>query len=128
MNRRPPRSTRTDTRFPYTTLFRSDFFPEGIGDAGGGRHAGMIRSLAERATSIHLVTPQTIIGVQGARALIDGLGEDLLGRVTLVVEDHDPAILLAPQQIARTLGLERVANLPAAQAAMANAQIGRAHV
>src|SRR3546814_20510350 len=102
MNRRPPRSTRTDTRFPYTTLFRSDFFPECIVDAGGVRHAGMIRSLAERATSIHLVTPQTIIGVQGARALIDGLGEDLLGRVTLVVEDHDPAILLAPQQIART--------------------------
>src|SRR3546814_19034309 len=24
MARRPPRSTRTDTRFPYTTLFRSD--------------------------------------------------------------------------------------------------------
>src|SRR3546814_15034300 len=23
MNRRPPSSTRTDTRFPYTTLFRS---------------------------------------------------------------------------------------------------------
>src|SRR3546814_2869170 len=25
MIRRPPRSTRTDTRFPYTTLFRSKF-------------------------------------------------------------------------------------------------------
>src|SRR3546814_12328774 len=25
MVRRPPRSTRTDTRCPYTTLFRSDF-------------------------------------------------------------------------------------------------------
>src|SRR3546814_11457697 len=25
MIRRPPRATRTDTRFPYTTLFRSDF-------------------------------------------------------------------------------------------------------
>src|SRR3546814_8543174 len=25
-NRRPPRSTRTDTRFPYTTLFRSPAF------------------------------------------------------------------------------------------------------
>src|SRR3546814_7072434 len=25
MMRRPPRSTRTDTRFPYTTLFRSAF-------------------------------------------------------------------------------------------------------
>src|SRR3546814_19448009 len=28
MNRRPTRSTRTDTLFPYTTLVRSDVFPE----------------------------------------------------------------------------------------------------
>src|SRR3546814_20744816 len=35
MRRRPPRSTRTDTLFPYTTLFRSP------GTAGGsGHHAG----------------------------------------------------------------------------------------
>src|SRR3546814_7780176 len=27
MIRRPPRSTRTDTLFPYTTLFRSAIFP-----------------------------------------------------------------------------------------------------
>src|SRR3546814_9968219 len=27
MIRRPPRSTRTDTLFPYTTLFRSDDYP-----------------------------------------------------------------------------------------------------
>src|SRR3546814_10429963 len=27
MIRRPPRSTRTDTLFPYTTLFRSGFMP-----------------------------------------------------------------------------------------------------
>src|SRR3546814_2612148 len=27
MIRRPPRSTRTDTRFPYTTLFRSHQLP-----------------------------------------------------------------------------------------------------
>src|SRR3546814_4885679 len=36
MIRRPPRSTRTDTRFPYTTLFRSAaahdlFFPIDLG-------------------------------------------------------------------------------------------------
>src|SRR3546814_5601528 len=31
MIRRPPRSTRTDTRFPYTTLFRS--YIRGIGNA-----------------------------------------------------------------------------------------------
>src|SRR3546814_12619708 len=39
MLRRPPRSTRTDTLFPYTTLFRSD--PprvRGIGE-GGAREA-----------------------------------------------------------------------------------------
>src|SRR3546814_18920023 len=28
MTRRPPRSTRTDTLFPYTTLFRSDHRPD----------------------------------------------------------------------------------------------------
>src|SRR3546814_19839379 len=41
MRRRPPRSTRTDTLFPYTTLFRSGRphrrQPAG-GDAQGGHH------------------------------------------------------------------------------------------
>src|SRR3546814_8189315 len=32
MIRRPPRSTRTDTLFPYTTRFRSDAAHVGIGD------------------------------------------------------------------------------------------------
>src|SRR3546814_12785790 len=43
MIRRPPRSTRTDTLFPYTTLFRSAFEPPGhhgaLGD-GDRRLAG----------------------------------------------------------------------------------------
>src|SRR3546814_5784368 len=35
MIRRPPRSTRTDTLFPYTTLFRSfDLFVECFADGG----------------------------------------------------------------------------------------------
>src|SRR3546814_12555460 len=39
MTRRPPRSTRTDTLFPYTTLFRSlDLAPHGVG--GGGHELG----------------------------------------------------------------------------------------
>src|SRR3546814_18642473 len=33
MSRRPPRSTRTDTLFPYTTLFRSDFCMSVLGIA-----------------------------------------------------------------------------------------------
>src|SRR3546814_1946416 len=35
MIRRPPRSTRTDTLFPYTTLFRSGFLAEAAVDAFG---------------------------------------------------------------------------------------------
>src|SRR3546814_17621107 len=37
MIRRPPRSTRTDTLFPYTTLFRS------ARGGGGGSSAGLLR-------------------------------------------------------------------------------------
>src|SRR3546814_3860042 len=33
MLRRPPRSTRTDTLFPYTTLFRSKWITPGVIDA-----------------------------------------------------------------------------------------------
>src|SRR3546814_17897795 len=42
MIRRPPRSTRTDTLFPYTTLFRSR--PSGAGRTRGDpRDAGAVR-------------------------------------------------------------------------------------
>src|SRR3546814_4837685 len=37
MSRRPPRPTRTDTLFPYTTLFRS------TGRGAGGRAGGVLR-------------------------------------------------------------------------------------
>src|SRR3546814_1158765 len=42
MIRRPPRSTRTDTRFPYTTLFRSGVLMAGrliylMGPSGSGK-------------------------------------------------------------------------------------------
>src|SRR3546814_4861798 len=37
MIRRPPGSTRTDTRFPYTTLFRSMKVPEGLGTGPNNR-------------------------------------------------------------------------------------------
>src|SRR3546814_3958942 len=40
MIRRPPRSTRTDTLFPYTTLFRSG--GEAVGDDEGGAPADQL--------------------------------------------------------------------------------------
>src|SRR3546814_7968933 len=55
MIRRPPRSTRTDTLFPYTTLFRSDEAAEAlaatVAEAGGfapyieARHELKVRRL-----------------------------------------------------------------------------------
>src|SRR3546814_8847381 len=39
MIRRPPRSTRTDTLFPYTTLFRSPCDEKAIEAASAGKHA-----------------------------------------------------------------------------------------
>src|SRR3546814_983421 len=46
MIRRPPRSTRTDTLFPYTTLCRSR---QGIQDDGGGQHRARQRPVVSGA-------------------------------------------------------------------------------
>src|SRR3546814_1043702 len=46
MIRRPPRSTRTDTLFPYTTLFRSQAMPGHRQVARGERLAGGVLDLA----------------------------------------------------------------------------------
>src|SRR3546814_9280802 len=55
MIRRPPRSTRTDTRFPYTTLFRSRHRREAEGSTsaeagplGRGRPRGLAADRARR--------------------------------------------------------------------------------
>src|SRR3546814_7663119 len=54
MIRRPPRSTRTDTLFPYTTLFRSRHAGRPCRSVREGRHSGrriegVARRLARRA-------------------------------------------------------------------------------
>src|SRR3546814_1337602 len=48
MLRRPPRSTRTDTRFPYTTLFRSV-------DGPGRRGRGGVGTIRRDRPHLHLV-------------------------------------------------------------------------
>src|SRR3546814_2618490 len=46
MIRRPPRSTRTDTLFPYTTLFRSiEARDSRVGDRAGAHRAGFERDI-----------------------------------------------------------------------------------
>src|SRR3546814_15327112 len=56
MIRRPPRSTRTDTLFPYTTLFRSD----------------ALKILIDR---FEPVIVETAFAIPGARLLLCGLGQ-----------------------------------------------------
>src|SRR3546814_2143383 len=50
MLRRPPRSTRTDTLFPYTTLFRSPMSPA----PPDPRSAALLASLPDTARPAHV--------------------------------------------------------------------------
>src|SRR3546814_7415161 len=62
MNRRPPRSTRTDTLFPYTTLFRSEVIgPPGLRTDRFMRLLGLGR-LAE--ATVETMAPETRAAVE----------------------------------------------------------------
>src|SRR3546814_2293828 len=70
MIRRPPRSTRTDTLFPYTTLFRS--FPQHA-------HWSMESQMRMRAVAGNLAVAVTAIALAGCHHYVKQ-------------EDHDAAI------------------------------------
>src|SRR3546814_15119884 len=89
MIRRPPRSTRTDTRFPYTTLFRSYFLTE---IAEGLAADFEVRAVCGQPTysSAGIVAPQrevrngvSIYRMRGTRFPKDRLFLRLLNVVTL---------------------------------------------
>src|SRR3546814_15453216 len=58
MIRRPPRSTRTDTRFPYTTLFRSLTDPYAIGNAAPSNRIATTFSVPARGCPVQTVVVQ----------------------------------------------------------------------
>src|SRR3546814_3710345 len=74
MNRRPPRSTRTDTLFPYTTLFRS------LRDRAGAQRRHQ-RAVGVRGRA------------EGARAHADRGGADQVAarETAAALEQHDVA-------------------------------------
>src|SRR3546814_20500310 len=82
MIRRPPRSTRTDTLFPYTTLFRSADFGTAIATDGETRR-GVVGLAGENMDNAadRIRTPQ-----RRARAAHDFDALDLLGRQMREVE------------------------------------------
>src|SRR3546814_10222841 len=59
MIRRPPRSTRTDTLFPYTTLFRSHFPKDSCVESNPGITAEATHWLADRSRVHGVEGPST---------------------------------------------------------------------
>src|SRR3546814_15215481 len=63
MRRRPPRSTRTDTLFPYTTLFRSIFGTHPRAGATAGhhaRHSALVAHHPHHAALAHALTHRAL--------------------------------------------------------------------
>src|SRR3546814_161532 len=74
MLRRPPRSTRTDTLFPYTTLFRSHVPPDRR-ILGTGRRLGLYGQIADQIVEQRQRAEQLEVG-------------DVAGAAHLVLRDH----------------------------------------
>src|SRR3546814_16744582 len=70
MIRRPPRSTRTDTLFPYTTLFRS------IAEIFGDRQARERDAGARARRLVHLAIDQRNLRTFGRRVALCVLGDN----------------------------------------------------
>src|SRR3546814_10038379 len=99
MIRRPPRSTRTDTLFPYTTLFRS---PDalgavsGLGFASSKAHVARAALEAQAYQAHDLKSAFAADGVDWAELRIDGgmaandwMAQDLSDMLGLTVERPD---------------------------------------
>src|SRR3546814_2303049 len=69
MIRRPPRSTRTDTLFPYTTLFRSRFSTEYLSHTQDDD--GVSTRVLDRTTGTeYTIRSKYLIGGDGARSQV----------------------------------------------------------
>src|SRR3546814_7718643 len=104
MIRRPPRSTRTDTLFPYTTLFRSQGTGIFSSRLSVNRRTGAIMDKSRRGTR----TPCTHIVITGASSGIgQATAEAFAGRgAKLVLAARDGEALEAVAERCRRAGAE----------------------
>src|SRR3546814_1120388 len=83
MIRRPPRSTRTDTLFPYTTLFRSMGTPNMIGQLGHN-----IPGLAAQVHAINAIGGQMHVLQQQIQQQIQALQQQVSLAMGQRSEEH----------------------------------------
>src|SRR3546814_259727 len=107
MIRRPPRSTRTDTLFPYTTLFRS--IPL---DASNGMPEVMLGGMPDGVSGAVLVVERDITDAVTEREkrsrILDQLVRTLVGIVDRrdpFAADHSSRVALIARAIAAEMGL-----------------------
>src|SRR3546814_17717471 len=130
MRRRPPRSTRTATLFPYTTLFRSDAarangaklpllvrFPDILGDRLGKLQAAFAQAQADHDyrggyTAVYPIKVNQNAGVAGTLAAHRGDGPSTELRTGFGLEAGSKPELMAVLALSRPGGMK----------------IGRAHV
>src|SRR3546814_7246731 len=90
MIRRPPRSTRTDTLFPYTTLFRSHHLHDAVADRGVFVLVAAYRRVVEPegGQHQHVGCRGVEFGRRGAHhAGLRQAAHDLVGAVVGALED-----------------------------------------
>src|SRR3546814_15658937 len=119
MIRRPPRSTRTDKLFPYTTLFRS---PK-------ADILALLRTDHERVRESAPIPP----GVLGMDWLEEGAGERSLMRARMKIDSLLPGTQQAKrlrryQMLAQWRLRRGISMLSQGRVIVTDRQIGRAHV
>src|SRR3546814_9182559 len=124
MIRRPPRSTRTDTLFPYTTLFRSVDQPLAARDAAEEVVARVVpeRKLGRAALA---VAEGDDVGADPLVELDRLPQEARLLRVEAAALQH---VAVAPEGVAVGGGQMRMGHLSSPFDRRRGAKIGRAHV
>src|SRR3546814_10154367 len=113
MRRRPPRSTRTDTLFPYTTLFRS------------------VRGALPAAPDVAVEPAAAVVDVERQALPHGGVLQDHRAVIGLVVAEDEggPAVGGVPGDhpgaaLAADLGVDALRHIQA----VVQSQIGRDHV
>src|SRR3546814_18922310 len=110
MIRRPPRSTRTDTLFPYTTLFRSPLLGQALQAAlAEGRHQPLLDAMVKWGSKTldlneHLIH-QMVHDNSNAIVRFTGLDESIANRIVKGLAKLLPDMAAEPDhQLRLTLG------------------------